>query len=258
MPRQRRARPQIIASDSVNSVDNSADSLQTVRVVTRTEQRAELSRERILDAAQAVIDRDGDTALTFRRLGAELGADPTAAYRYFRSKDDLLLALADRLLGQAMDSANTLASPGDGWREELLTLSHALRNALVRHPRLAVLISVRTTQGEQEARGIERILATLAATGLSTREAVGVWRALADTVLAWSSFSAAYVSLPDEAKARDAAAWTTTYRQLPADEYPHINAARPYLDEYDDAFDFAIGLLLDGVANRITTPHQEP
>ena len=31
-------------------------------MVTRTEQRTELSRERILDAAQAVIERDGDTA----------------------------------------------------------------------------------------------------------------------------------------------------------------------------------------------------
>ncbi len=227
-------------------------------MVTQTEQRAELSRQRILDAAQSVIDQDGDAALTFRRLGSELGADPTAAYRYFRSKDDLLLALGDRLLGEAMDAATAQASPADDWRDELRILSHALRHALVRHPRLAVLISVRTTQGEQEARGIERILSTLADAGLSTREAVGVWRALADTVLAWSSFSAAYVALSDDAKARDASAWTTTYRQLPADQYPHINAARPYLDEYDDAFDFAIGLLLDGVASRITTTHQEP
>ena len=43
--------------------------------------RAELSRERILDAAETLIDREGDCALTFRRLGAELGEDPTAAYR---------------------------------------------------------------------------------------------------------------------------------------------------------------------------------
>jgi hypothetical protein len=39
--------------------------------------------------------------------------------------------------------------------------------------------------------------------------------------------------------------------------YPHIHAARPYLDDYEDAFDFAIELLLDGVASRITNPHQE-
>ena len=217
----------------------------------RTEQRTELSRERILDAAQAVIDRDGDAALTFRRLGAQLGADPTAAYRYFRSKDDLLLALGDRLLGEAMDTASSHGSAGDDWRTELRILAVCLRHALVKHPRLAVLVSVRTTQGKQEARGIERILATLGDAGLPTREAVGVWRALADTVLAWSSFSAAYVALPDASKARDAAAWTTTYRQLPAADYPRIHAARPYLDEYDDAFDFAIELMLDGVASLI-------
>lgn len=242
---------------AVNGVDNAADADQDVRVVTQTEQRTELSRKGILDAAQSVIDQDGDAALTFRRLGSELGADPTAAYRYFRSKDDLLLALGDRLLGEAMDSATAQASPADDWRDELRILSQALRHALVRHPRLAVLISVRTTQGEQEARGIERVLSTLAHAGLSTREAVGVWRALADTVLAWSSFSAAYVALSDDAKERDASAWTTTYRQLPTDQYPYINAARPYLDEYDDAFDFTIGLLLDGVASRITTTHRE-
>lgn len=219
---------------------------------THTEQRAELSRELILDAAQEIIDADGESALTFRRLGAQLGADPTAAYRYFRNKDDLLLTLGDRLLGEAMDQL----TPGQSWRDDLSQLAHHLRNALVSHPRLAVLISVRTTQGEQEARGIEHILATLADAGLSTQDAVRVWRALADTVLAWSGFSAAYLALPDDIKTREAT-WTTAYRRLPADEYPHIHAARPYLDEDADAFDFAIELLLDGVATRIATSHQE-
>ncbi len=220
-------------------------------MVTQTEQRTELSRERILDAAQAVIDQEGDGALTFRRLGGQLGVDPTAAYRYFRSKDDLLLALGDRLLGEAMDTASAQISPDGDWRDALRTLSVCLRRSLVKHPRLALLVSVRTTQGEQEARGIEQILAILARAGLPTREAVGVWRALGDTVLAWSGFTAAYVALPEESKALDAAAWTTTYRRLPETEYPHIHSARPYLEEYDDAFPFAIELLLDGVATRI-------
>jgi len=221
-------------------------------VPTHTEQRAELSRELIQDAAQQIIDADGESALTFRRLGAQLGADPTAAYRYCRSKDDVVLVLGGRLLGEAMDQL----TPGQSWRDDLIQLAHHLRNALVSHPRLAILISVRTTQGEQEARGIEHILATLADAGLSTQDAVRVWRALADTVLAWSGFSAAYLALPDDIKTREAT-WTTAYRRLPSDEYPHIHAARPYLDEDADAFDFAIELLLDGVATRIATSHQE-
>ena len=98
-------------------------------------------------------------------------------------------------------------------------------------------------------------LRTLASTGLPTQEAVRVWRALADTVLAWSAFSAAYLALPDAIKAREAT-WTTTYRRLPAGEYPHINAAQPYINE-DDAFSFAVELLLDGVTARIPAHPQE-
>jgi TetR/AcrR family tetracycline transcriptional repressor len=213
--------------------------------------RGELSRERILDAAEALIDREGDGALTFRRLGAELGVDPTAAYRHFRNKDDLLLALGDRLLGEAMARGTAELPPDAEWRTVLSTAAHSLRNTLLRHPRLASLISVRITQGEHEAKAIESGLASLAATGLSQREIVGVQRAFADTLLAWCAFSASYLGLSAEAKARDAAAWATTYSQLPTDEYPHIHAAQPYFDQFDDTFDLALELLLDGIAARI-------
>jgi len=220
-------------------------------MATKTAVRVELSRERILDAAQAVIEREGDSALTFRRLGAELEADPTAAYRYFRNKDELLLALGDRLFGEAIDPMIAETRADADWRTRMRLAAHALRNTLVRHPKLATVISVRITQGEQEALGIERTLATLAQTGLPTRDIVGIQRAFADTVLAWSAFSATFEALPADAKARDAAAWITTYRQLPEDEFPHIHAASPYLDEFDDAFDLALGLLFDGIQARI-------
>jgi AcrR family transcriptional regulator len=215
--------------------------------------RPELSRDLILDAAQGIIDRDGDAALTFRRLGLELGADPTAPYRHFSSKDDLLLALGDRLLGEAMDAVPA----GLAWRDTLRELALALRSSLLRHPRLAVLISVRTTQGEQEARGIERLLGTLTEAGFHMPEAVAVWRALADTTLAWAGFSAAYLALAGDVRQRDAAAWSTTYKRLPADRYPNIAAARPYLEDEYDAFPLALELLLDGVASRIPAPMKE-
>ena len=217
----------------------------------KTAVRAELSRERILDAAQTVIEAEGDSALTFRRLGAELDADPTAAYRYFRNKDELLLALGDRLLGEAVGPTIAETPPDADWRTVMRVAGHSLRNALVRHPKLATLISVRITQGEYEALGIERGLAVLAQTGLPIREVVGIQRAFADTVLAWSAFSATFEALPSEVKARDAAAWITTYRQLPENEFPHIHAAGPYLDEFDDAFDLALALMFDGIQARI-------
>jgi AcrR family transcriptional regulator len=211
--------------------------------------RPELSRDVILDAAEALIDREGDQALTFRRLGAELGADPTAAYRHFKNKDELLLALGDRLLGDALGAGT--GSGADDWRTAFRDTARALRDTLVRHPNLAALVSVRITQGDHEAHGIERGLAALVPTGLPMREIVGIQRAFADTVLAWSAFSASYLNLSADARARDEAAWATTYSQLSPDEYPHIHAARPYLEEFEDAFDIAIELLLDGIDARI-------
>src|SRR5215203_3308459 len=220
-------------------------------MATKSSVRVELSRSRILDAAQALIERDGDSALTFRRLGAELDADPTAAYRYFRNKDELLLALGDRVLGDAVDPMLAETPPDADWRTIMRLAGHALRNTLVRHPKLATLISVRVTQGEHEALAIERGLAALAGTGLPTRDVVGIQRAFADTILAWAAFSATFEALPAEAKARDAAAWITTYQQLPQNQYPHIHAASPYLDEFDDAFDLALDLMFDGIQSRI-------
>ncbi len=214
-----------------------------------TRSRPQLSPELIRRAALALIDREGETGLTFRALGAELGADPTAVYRHFRSKDDLLLSLADHLIGEALD-----AVPDElDWRATLRSLGQELYRGLLRHPRLAVLVSARTTQGLDEARGIERVLATLSDAGLSGEEAVVVWRALGDTTLAWAGLSAAYLSLPPDTQDHDDRAWTTTYRHLPADRYPHIAAARPYLTPQSDPFSDALELLLDGVASR--TPH---
>jgi AcrR family transcriptional regulator len=52
------------------------------------------SRTSILDAARRVADRDGARDLSLRGVAAEAGFAPAALYGYFRSKDELLLALA--------------------------------------------------------------------------------------------------------------------------------------------------------------------
>jgi AcrR family transcriptional regulator len=211
-----------------------------------TRRRPQLTPAVIRQAALALIDREGDTGLTFRALGAELGADPTAVYRHFRSKDDLLLSLADQLIGEALDAV----PPGLDWRTTLRALGQEVYRAMLRHPRLAVLVSARTTQGLDEARGIERVLAALGDAGFASEDAVLIWRALGDTTLAWAGLSAAYLTLPPDTQDHDAQAWTTTYRQLPTDRYPHIAAARPYLSVQRDPFNDALELLLDGVAAR--------
>lgn len=58
------------------------------------------SRHAILEAARRVAEREGARDLSLRGVAAEAGFAPAALYGYFRSKDELLLALASEDLGQ--------------------------------------------------------------------------------------------------------------------------------------------------------------
>jgi AcrR family transcriptional regulator len=67
-----------------------------VRVPTRREEERDARIDWILDAALQIVVADGIGALTTPRLAKDLGYTPAAFYRYFDSKDALLLALETR------------------------------------------------------------------------------------------------------------------------------------------------------------------
>ncbi|MEU3947974.1 TetR family transcriptional regulator [Streptomyces sp. NPDC029526] len=74
-----------------------------------------LSRERVLAAALALVDEEGLSALSMRRLGAELGVEAMALYRYAASKDALLDGLVEALyleLEERLDAAPATAGRG--------------------------------------------------------------------------------------------------------------------------------------------------
>jgi AcrR family transcriptional regulator len=62
------------------------------------EKRREATTERIVDTALHLLETEGFEALTIQRLAKELGYAVGALYRYFRSKDALLVALLRRVM----------------------------------------------------------------------------------------------------------------------------------------------------------------
>jgi len=62
-----------------------------------TATRRRLDRRRVLEAALAVVDRDGLEALSMRRLGTELRVDPMAIYHHVDGKDRLHDGIAELL-----------------------------------------------------------------------------------------------------------------------------------------------------------------
>jgi AcrR family transcriptional regulator len=58
-----------------------------------------LTVERIVDAACLIVERDGLSGLSMRKLGAELGVDPMAVYHHVAHKRELLALVTERTIG---------------------------------------------------------------------------------------------------------------------------------------------------------------
>ncbi|MFC7564502.1 TetR/AcrR family transcriptional regulator [Actinomadura namibiensis] len=57
-----------------------------------------MSRDEIIDAAVALVYEDPRRPLTIKRVAAAVESAPMALYRYFPDRDDLLQAVADRVV----------------------------------------------------------------------------------------------------------------------------------------------------------------
>src|SRR3954468_2647612 len=71
-------------------------------------------RERILTAAAELVARRGFHTVGMADIGAEAGIVGSGVYRHFDSKDAILVALLDRVMGRLQDgAARILARAGD-------------------------------------------------------------------------------------------------------------------------------------------------
>ena len=97
----------------------------------RASRRPQLDRELIVSTA---IDLAATgAAITFRNLGTALGADPTAVYRHFRDKDELIGAVVDRLILRTLAAVDADAS----WRDQLRGGAEHQIDLFAAHPRSA-------------------------------------------------------------------------------------------------------------------------
>ncbi|MFD3538610.1 TetR/AcrR family transcriptional regulator [Streptomyces sp. NPDC058662] len=205
-----------------------------------------LSERLIIETALRLVEQHGANALSVRRLGTALGADPTALYRYFRNTDALLLALADEVIGRAQEG---WTATGD-WRADLRAMGLRIHTAYLAQPQAALLAAHRTTGRPHETRAVETILAILRDGGFPDAVAVRIYHAFVDQALAFAAQDAAAAALPPPAAAADAEVWHAAYGRLPADTHPNIAATFPLLaaDMRDSGYPFALELTLTGAA----------
>src|ERR1700756_5122098 len=93
-------------------------------------------RRALLNAADAVLERSGPSALSLRAVAREAGVSPAAPYHHFKDKDDLIAAVASEGFAQlhsAIEQAWRDAPEGASKRG---TLGLAYIEFASRHPAL--------------------------------------------------------------------------------------------------------------------------
>ncbi|MFG2905854.1 TetR/AcrR family transcriptional regulator [Kitasatospora sp. NPDC048286] len=214
-----------------------------------TKQGVVLSAELIVDTAIRLIGGHGAEALTVRRLGAALGADPSAVYRYFHSTDDLLLAIADELIGRAQLGWR----PTGDWRADLRAIGLRIHASYQAHPQAAILAAHRTTGRTHEIAAVEAILGVLRTAGFPDPEAVRIYHAFVDQSLGFAALDAATLALPAAAQNADLHVWQGSYARLDAADHPHIAATAHLLtsDMRRSGYPYALDLLLEAAEARL-------
>ena len=140
-----------------------------------------LARERIIAAAMRIIDAEGLDALSMRRLGAELGVNPMAAYYHVPNK----AALYDLVLEAVMTGVDLSAiDPGAPLDEQLKQAARAYRAAHARCIRAPSPCWRRARCARRPSlRPVEPMLGILYTAGLTPDEAMAAVDVIAQFIL---------------------------------------------------------------------------
>ncbi len=208
-----------------------------------------LTRDSIVTTAIEVIGKHGSEQLSVRRLGEAIDADPTAIYRHFRSKDELLRAIGDRCLIGVTDDL-----PTTSWRECIRELCIRIRAANLAQPALATLVRGAPPRHDNERRITETILARLGEAGFDSAAAAFAYHALIELTIGSAAIDSSLASEDSAARARIYAEWRSDYAALDAGMFPRSvgGAASLYPGTADDRFAYALDRLLDGLAGTLS------
>ena len=203
--------------------------------------RPALSRERILQAALALIDEEGTGGFTMRELSTRMGYTDMALYKYVANRDEVIDGVLELLLG-------TVALPGaeeGDWEERLGAALRSLFALFRAHPRALPALLERPLHLPAIARGYADARDMLAAAGLDTPDIAGIMATLSAYTLGYATLLCGgfftQVRLPAPERTRS--------RRRRSDRCPALLTDSDW-DALSDRFDTGLTAILTGL--RVT------
>jgi AcrR family transcriptional regulator len=211
---------------------------------------ARLSRESILDAGVALLERAPREPLTVARIAIEVGAVPAALYRHFVSVDELL----DGVLGRVLGGVELEVRRRTRWPAQIRDWMTALRTQLLRYPAVLTLIGRR---GRTSPAWLD-----VAAAQIRILESAGLHGAQLARAHLWVTettigivMQEASLSLPDQIRGARAALseMSEAGRALLAPLLPHLAGL-----DADALFEFVVGRTVTALVELVEPGKRRP
>jgi TetR/AcrR family transcriptional regulator, tetracycline repressor protein len=154
-----------------------------------------ITRADIVEVAVSLLAAGGLHALAMRRIAGELGVQQSALYWHFENKQQLLAAVAERIVAPV--DPPDLGADQAPWSQQILTLGTRLRAALLAYPDGAELVATMLAFRLGAQRPVQQITDVLVNAGFAPTEAEVAASVLVHFVLGYTT---------DEQQHRQAAA----------------------------------------------------
>lgn len=204
-----------------------------------------LTRQRVLEAALHLIDREGLEGFSMRKLGAMLGVEAMSLYNYVESKRALFDGVIEWLIVQAPPPEILDGTP----REELWAFAHAFRDVLRAHPRVLPLVATSPLRTPATLAILDRLLATIHRAQVTGVQAIYALQCLVGFIVGHTWIETGTLPVADLERGPNGPA---VWQQFPAASYPTLHALLPEIAQWnpDREFDFGLQALFQSLFER--------
>jgi len=208
---------------------------------------ARLDRAEIVRVSLELLDADGVEQFSTRKLAARLGIKSPSLYWHVKGKEQLFALVIDHVVGQC-----PLPSRRSGWRQQLHTIGHGLRKALIEHPATPHLLLGRPIFGPNGLRLADHVIGALRDHGFSDKLAGYGYIVFLNYVVGFASQETAFGKGP-----RQRLDWLEPFLAgLPKEQYPDLTAVAGELlaGRFTARFDLGLGAILDRLEKERSEP----
>ena len=217
-------------------------------MIQRKAAKLPLNRDRILEAAKAIIDQDGVEGLSMRKLGAKLKVEAMTLYHYFASKDALLDVLVERIV---LEAATAPEAQSGNWQERLRGFTRHFYATLVASPRMLPLLATHPVRSTDAMAQFVAAIEGLVDEGFTPVEAYYILNTLSLMALGHALAAVDHPAEKDnEANSAAQAAYFGYLAKLFEDP-------KALVERHAQLFEFSLKMFLDGVALQRKRAHRQ-